>query len=125
MPPEVALRVVSLPATDQQEEEQVELELGERLAVRVGLSSLVTMSSRGLLAPLGRQRVGVRVSSMAAYVPSSGSAAYSGSSAADHAVGPVEDLFRSSTGDAEQLGDHIERQLGGEPRTKSTSPRWP
>ena len=59
MAPEMRLRVVSLPGHRQQEEEQVELELGQLVAVDLGLGEHAEQVRWGIEALFGAQLVGV------------------------------------------------------------------
>ena len=54
------------------------------------------------------------MSSIAASAPTSSVIAYSGSSYADHLVGPVEDLGAVLLRYADELGDGLEREFAGD-----------
>ena len=97
---------------DQEEEEEVELELVELLALHLGVEEHRDEVLLGLEPPVGGQLLGVAYTCMAASPESTPGDLVLGVLGADHAVGPVEDHAAVLLGDAEQLGDDEQRELG-------------
>ena len=98
----------------EQQHEHVELDLGEPVAVDLGVDELGhDVVARIGLALLG-ELVDVHVELGRRGRAVVASPAYSGSSSADHAVRPVEQQLAVVLRHAHDLGDRLQRQLGGE-----------
>ncbi len=97
----------------QQQEEHVEVHVRQRVAVDLGLEEPADDVVLGLIAmPLGellRVHEHLDLSVHHLFVAD----LVLGILRADHAVAPVEDLVPVIAGHTDQLGDHLERQLGG------------
>ena len=98
----------------EQEEEEVDLEPGETLAVDLGLTQhadqVVARVGPLLLGELGRVRVELHRRDRGVLFGD----AVLGVFAADHAVRPVEQLVAVLLGDAHEVGDDLQWQLGGD-----------
>ena len=114
IPCDIALRVVSLPATASSRKNTLK-SISESLSPSISaLSSAVTMSSRGSLAPLFRELVRVHEHLDRRLLDLLLADRVLGILAADHPVAPLEELVPIFERHAEHLGDHLQRQLGGD-----------
>ncbi len=107
---EVAGRLVA--GHGQQEEEQLELEVAEVLALDLDGGEDAHEVGVGVDPLLGEELGGVGVELHGGGEGHLGLDLVLGVLVADHAVGPVEHLVAVVLGDAEQLGDDLERELG-------------
>ncbi len=109
MPWVMELRVVSLPATGQQDDEESELVVGELVAVDVGLDQLRDDVFAGVLRPVGSHlhRIGDQLDRRAHGVIAGELRVL----VTDHLVGPVEQFHAVFLGHAQQAGDGLQRQL--------------
>ena len=99
MAPEMRLRVVSLPATDQQHEEEVELELVELVALDLGLGEHAEQVVLGVEPLLFAQLVGVGEQLHRPPAPGVGASSwYSGSSEPIMRLDQSKTRWRSSWG---------------------------
>ena len=108
------LRVVSLPATTSVTKNMLISSCVSRSPSISALTSAVMMSSRPLLAAVGRDRLAVRVD-----LGGGDLAVFLGRAEvlvleADEPVAPVEDQMAVVVGDADHLADHLQRQLRGD-----------
>jgi hypothetical protein len=98
----------------EQQEEHVELELGEGVALDLGPEQDRHHVVLGVLLAPGRQVVGVGVELHGGVEGVVVAAGVLGVVGADEAVRPVEDLEPVLLGDAEDVGDDLEGELGGD-----------
>ena len=96
----------------EQQEEQVELQLGEALALDLRAEEHGDEVVLGVELALGRQLVEVAVQLHRRVLGQLGVGVVLGVLGADHAVAPVEDQMALILGYAEEIGDHLERELG-------------
>ena len=113
MPCAVALRVVSLPATASSSKNMSNSSSESCSPSISALSSLVTMSSRGSAPALLGELVGVR-EQLDERVACWSFVLVLGVVGADHLVRPVEQLAAVLLRHAHDLGDRLQRQLGGD-----------
>ena len=111
MPPEMRLRVVSLPGHQQRQAEDPELGIAEPLAVDLGEREPREHVLARVAAALGRLRdeVGEELGDRAHRLRRGPAA-----SGLDHGVGPAPEVRVVGARHAEQLGDHEHRQRDGD-----------
>ena len=98
----------------EEEEEQLELHVGEALAVQLDLGERAHEVAVRVDPLLGEQLAGVAVELHGGLQGIFGGDAVLGVLAADHPVRPVEHVVPLVVGDAEELGDDLEGELGGD-----------
>ena len=114
MPPDIRLRVVSLPATvSRRKNSSSSRSLSRSPSTSTPVSTLIR-SAAGRSASWRRARPRRRRAPWRRSRPPPPRRRYSGSCAADHPVGPVEHLVAVLLRHAQQLGDDLQRQLGRE-----------
>ena len=108
----VARRLVA--GDGDQQEEEVEVHLRQAVAVDLGVEQGRDDVVARHLAALGRERVGVHEHLDLRVLYFFVGHDVLGVLAPDHPVAPLEELVPVGLRDAEHLGDHLERELGGD-----------
>ena len=96
----------------EQQEEQVELELGELVALDLGLGENTEEVLVRVEPLLLAQLVGIGIELESCLAGGIGGDLVLGILGADHPVGPVEDEVTVLLGDAHEIGDDLQRQFG-------------